>query len=194
MKLHQPPSTDPVLASALANASVALFGYNPPVRVEARRRPVCDSSRVPIFGVNMLQLSINAMRLLAIVILTAAAAGATASAPGTEAEIRERIAPFGQLRVLARESDAEAAVAVERAPRDGQAIYNQFCAACHVSGVAGAPLMTAEAWAPRIAQGMDVLYATTINGKGAMPPGGTCFDCTEEELKKTVDWMVESVQ
>ncbi|MCC5871158.1 MAG: cytochrome c5 family protein [Gammaproteobacteria bacterium] len=142
----------------------------------------------------MLHLSVIATRVLAIVILTAAAAGASAFAPGTEAEIRERIAPFGQLRVVATEEEGEAEVVAQREPRDPQAIYNQFCASCHVGGVAGAPLMTAEAWEPRIAQGMDTLYATTINGKGAMPPGGTCFDCTEEELKKTVDWMVESVQ
>ncbi len=142
----------------------------------------------------MLQLSVIATRMLAIVILTAAAAGASAFAPGTEAEIRERIAPFGQLRVLATEDEGDTAVAVQREPRNPEAIYNQFCLTCHQSGVAGAPLMTADAWAPRIAQGIDTLYATTINGKGAMPPGGTCFDCTEEELKKTVDWMVESVQ
>ena len=142
----------------------------------------------------MLQLSVFATRTLAIVILTAAAAGASAFAPGTDAEIRERIAPFGQLRVLASAEDDAPVAAVERAPREAQAIYDQFCATCHRVGVAGAPLMTADAWAPRIAQGMDTLYATTINGKGAMPPGGTCFDCTEDELIKTVDWMVESVQ
>lgn len=141
----------------------------------------------------MLQLSVIATRLLAIVILTAAAAGASAYAPGTEAEIRERIQAFGELRVAASEEGDEG-VAEVREPRSGEAIYNQFCVACHQVGVAGAPQMTAAAWEPRIAQGMDVLYATTLNGKGAMPAGGTCFDCTEDELRATVDWMVESVQ
>jgi len=141
----------------------------------------------------MLQLSVIAMRILAIVILTVAAAGASAYAPGTEAEIRERIQPFGQLRVAVSE-ETDDAVAEVREPRSGQAIYNQFCVACHQSGVAGSPLMTAEAWEPRIAQGMDVLYSTVLNGKGAMPAGGTCFDCSEEELRATTDWMVESVQ
>lgn len=142
----------------------------------------------------MLPLSVIATRLLAIVILIAAAAGASAFAPGTEAEIRERIAPFGQLRVQAVATEDEAEVVAQREPRDPEAIYNQFCGTCHVAGVAGAPRMTAEAWAPRIAEGMDALYATTFNGRGAMPPRGTCFDCTDEELTKTVDWMVESVQ
>lgn len=141
----------------------------------------------------MLQLSVIATRLLPIVILTAAAAGASAYAPGTDAEIRERIQPFGQLRVAASE-ETESAVAEVSEPRAGEAIYGQFCVACHQAGVAGAPLMTSEAWEPRIAQGMDVLYASTLNGKGAMPAGGTCFDCSEDELKGTVDWMVESVQ
>lgn len=141
----------------------------------------------------MLQLSVIATRMLAIAILTAAAAGASAYAPGTDAEIRERIQPFGQLRVAVSEA-TEGAVAEVREPRSGAAIYGQFCVACHQSGVAGAPQLTATAWEPRIAQGMDALYATTFNGKGAMPAGGTCFDCSEDELRVTVDWMVESVQ
>ncbi|MCC5887609.1 MAG: cytochrome c5 family protein [Gammaproteobacteria bacterium] len=142
----------------------------------------------------MLHLSVIATRLLAIVILIAAAAGASAFAPGTEAEIRERIAPFGQLRVQATDEEDEGEVVAQREPRDAEAIYDQFCGTCHIGGIAGAPRMTAEAWEPRIAEGMEALYATTFNGRGAMPPRGTCFDCTDEELIKTVDWMVESVQ
>lgn len=143
----------------------------------------------------MLQLPVIATRLLAIVILIAAAGSVSARPAGTDAEIRERIAPFGKLRVLEPDdADVDVAEVVERETRDPEAIYERFCATCHVGGVAGAPLMTAEAWEPRIALGMEALYTSTIEGKGAMPPGGTCFDCSEEELKKTVDWMVESVQ
>lgn len=173
-----------------------MFGYNQAVGVAevVGLSRFYRSCRAPIFGVNMLQLSVIATRLLAIAILTAAAAGASAYAPGTEAEIRERTQPFGQLRVAASEGEGEGEVAQASEPRSGQEVYNQFCVACHQAGVAGAPQLTAEAWEPRIAQGMDVLYATTLNGKGAMPAGGTCFDCSEEELRATVDWMVESVQ
>ncbi len=143
----------------------------------------------------MLQLPVIAMRLLAIALVTVATSSAVAFAPGTDAEIRERIKPFGQLRLPEADNGTEEAVAAtEREPRAADAIYAQFCGTCHEAGVAGAPRMVADAWEERIEKGMDVLYASTINGLGAMPPGGTCFDCSEEELKKTVDWMVEAVQ
>ncbi len=144
----------------------------------------------------MLQLPVIAMRLLAVAIIAVASSGALAIPPGTDAEIRERISPFGQLRrpQVDEDNGAVAEAPVEREPRAAEAIYAQFCGTCHEIGVGGAPRMVAAEWDDRIAQGMDVLYASTINGLGAMPPGGTCFDCSEDELKKTVDWMVEAVQ
>ncbi len=142
----------------------------------------------------MVQLPSFAIRLLAIAVVAAAAGGASAFAPGTTQEIRERIKPFGQLR-LPEEADAADVVAeIEAEPRSGEQIYDQFCATCHVTGVAGAPRMEAAEWEDRIAKGMDTLYASTINGIGAMPPGGTCFNCSEDELRLTVDWMVEQVE
>lgn len=144
----------------------------------------------------MLQLPVIAMRLLAFAILAVATSGAVAVPPGTDAEIRERIKPFGQLRrpQVDEDNGAVAEAPAAAAPRAAEAIYAQFCAVCHEGGVGGAPRMVADAWEDRIAKGMDELYASTINGLGAMPPGGTCFDCSQEELKKTVDWMVEAVQ
>ncbi|MDX1336068.1 MAG: c-type cytochrome, partial [Gammaproteobacteria bacterium] len=48
---------------------------------------------------------------------------------------------------------------------DGKAIYKQVCFTCHDAGIAGAPkLGDKAAWAPRIATGMEALYATSING------------------------------
>ncbi|MGD8312746.1 MAG: c-type cytochrome, partial [Gammaproteobacteria bacterium] len=62
---------------------------------------------------------------------------------------------------------------------DGQQVYQASCQACHATGAAGAPkLGDKEAWAPRIAQGMDTLLANAISGKNAMPPKGACASCT----------------
>jgi cytochrome c5 len=73
---------------------------------------------------------------------------------------------------------------------DGETIYNTKCMACHNAGVAGAPkLGDKEAWAPRIATGMDALLASATNGKNAMPPKGTCMDCTEDDLKAAIEYM-----
>ncbi|MDX1269004.1 MAG: c-type cytochrome, partial [Oceanisphaera sp.] len=74
---------------------------------------------------------------------------------------------------------------------DGQAIYKQVCFSCHDNGIAGSPkLGDKAAWAPRIAAGMDSLYANSINGKGAMPPKGGRMDMSDDQIKAAVDYMV----
>jgi cytochrome c5 len=78
---------------------------------------------------------------------------------------------------------------------DGQQTYQSTCQACHATGAAGAPKVgDKEAWAPRIATGMDALYSSAINGKNVMPPKGTCASCTDDELKAAVDYMVSQSQ
>jgi len=74
---------------------------------------------------------------------------------------------------------------------DGKAIYQQVCAACHATGAAGSPKMGDKAaWAPRIATGMDTLYAAAINGMGVMPPKGGRADISDADIKSAVDYMV----
>ena len=56
---------------------------------------------------------------------------------------------------------SRAAVAAEPEPAaavPGEEIYNTVCMVCHAAGLAGAPkLGDIENWAPRIAQGMEIL-------------------------------------
>ncbi len=78
------------------------------------------------------------------------------------------------------------------ASAQGNKIYDTKCFTCHASGVAGAPKLGDKAvWAPRIATGMDAIMAVVIKGKGAMPPKGTCMDCSDEDLKGAVQYMVD---
>jgi cytochrome c5 len=75
---------------------------------------------------------------------------------------------------------------------DGRAIYQQACAACHATGAAGSPKMGDKAaWAPRIATGAEALYASSINGKGVMPPKGGRADISDADIKAAVDYMIE---
>ncbi|HUH38797.1 MAG TPA: c-type cytochrome [Spongiibacteraceae bacterium] len=68
--------------------------------------------------------------------------------------------------------------------------YNKTCIACHSSGAAGAPRTgDAEAWAPRLAKGMDELLKSTHNGLRGMPPKGLCFDCTDDEYRALIEYM-----
>ena len=77
----------------------------------------------------------------------------------------------------------------------GEAIYGRACVACHATGVAGAPKLGDQAaWAPRVAQGMDSMLVTAVNGRGAMPPRGTCMDCSDDDLKAAIAYMVSQAE
>lgn len=96
-------------------------------------------------------------------------------------------------------AEPEPAAAAAAAPgvdlARGETIYKTACFACHATGAAGAPLLGNQAqWAPRIAQGMDTLYANSINGKGAMPPKGGRLDIADADIKAAVAFMVEQAR
>ena len=119
---------------------------------------------------------------------------ADAVPPGTSDDIRERLTPAGNLCRAGDDCGAASAVAAS-GPKSGEDVYNQFCFACHATGASDAPLFAdSEAWAPRIAKGMDELMRTSVSGIGMMPPKGTCMDCSDEELQAAVDYMVEQAQ
>lgn len=117
-----------------------------------------------------------------------------------EEEIAERIKKVGSVCIEGQdcaaggESEADESTAEADGSTDVQAIYNRTCANCHDAGVAEAPrLGNAEEWAPRLEKGIETLYGSAIDGlPPAMPAKGTCFDCSEEELKAVVDYMVEA--
>jgi len=73
----------------------------------------------------------------------------------------------------------------------GKVLYDQHCSACHARGVAGAPMPGGkDVWAPRIAKGMEALYASALNGLNTMPPRGGKAGATDQEIKAAVDYMV----
>lgn len=75
---------------------------------------------------------------------------------------------------------------------DEPAKYKATCFACHGTGAAGAPLTgNAEAWAPRLEKGMDSLVGAVKTGVGAMPPGGLCGDCSDDDFKALIEFMAK---
>jgi cytochrome c5 len=77
----------------------------------------------------------------------------------------------------------------------GKSTFGQVCAMCHAAGVAGAPKPGDKAdWAPRIAQGNDVLYKHALEGftgsKGMMPARGGNPSLPDDKVKAAVDYMV----
>jgi len=95
--------------------------------------------------------------------------------------------------LLALTAAAMLTPAAAMAERDGATVYNTKCLACHMSGVAGAPKTgDAAAWAARMAPGMEAVLASAKKGKNAMPPMGTCMDCTDAELTAAIQYMVDN--
>jgi len=157
-----------------------------------------------------IHLGAAAAGVLLIVILVAALYALTAArfqgvaGPGDPDAVAKRLEPVGEVRLLgeapaqgaaAAGQEAAAAPAASGAAVSGEEIYNKACVVCHAAGVAGAPkLGDKAAWEPRIAQGMDTLLHTAINGKGAMPPRGTCTTCSDEDLKAAIEYMVSKAQ
>ena len=121
---------------------------------------------------------------------TAAAAAATdesappASSDAAATTVVAAASPGGS----ASAGSAAAAAAVDPA---GEAIYKQYCFACHLTGVAEAPKTgDTEAWAPRAATGFDALYQAVLSGKGAMPARAGFPHLSDEELKAGIHYLL----
>ncbi|MGQ9424858.1 c-type cytochrome [Gilvimarinus sp. F26214L] len=120
------------------------------------------------------------------------AAAAVAVADSRTDAIAERLAPVGEVCMAGEECTGGTTVVAASEARDPAEIYQSKCSSCHNSGVGGAPkLGDAAAWEPRIAKGMDVLFENAWNGFNAMPPRGICMDCSEQEIRETVEYMVQ---
>jgi cytochrome c5 len=132
-----------------------------------------------------------------LVLLTVLSAGLASAA--IEDEIRARIQPHGNVCVMGESCAAGLAStgAATGGPKDPEQVYQTYCFACHTTGANNAPVLgNAEAWAPRIAKGVDVLYDSAVNGfnNAAMPPKGLCMDCSNEDLQAVVDYLVQASQ
>jgi cytochrome c5 len=92
-------------------------------------------------------------------------------------------------------SAAPSAEAPSAKAADGKAVYEASCAACHGSGVAGAPkLGDKAAWAARVKSGADRLLASALKGKGAMPAKGGNASLTDVDVKAAVEFMVSKAK
>lgn len=104
-------------------------------------------------------------------------------------------AAFSALVALAACSEPAATPPSPLRPADPKiaALYAQTCEACHSHPGSGAPQTgDARAWAPRMAQGMDVLLDHTLGGYQGMPPLGSCMDCTEDEFAALIRYMAQT--
>ncbi|MHB1947481.1 MAG: c-type cytochrome [Gammaproteobacteria bacterium] len=80
-------------------------------------------------------------------------------------------------------------------PKAGEKIFKEFCGSCHNKK----PLI--DIHAPRIGDkkiwqglqqvGMSTLLNITIKGAGAMPARGGCFECSDEQLRLAIQYILD---
>ncbi len=109
-------------------------------------------------------------------------------AVGTMEDIAMRIKPVITIdSILASSAGSGSGEMAQKSP---QQLYEGACLACHTSGVAGAPKVgDGAAWQARLGDGIDALLASSIKGKGAMPPkGGSTY--SDDQLRMVIEYIL----
>jgi cytochrome c5 len=129
----------------------------------------------------------------------APAANATASTtPASAPAEANAAAPAAAAPAAAPATPAAANAGATADSGAGKTLYSQACVACHGAGIAGAPKFGDKAaWAPRIAEGSNVLYEHALKGfqgkNGVMPPKGGS-SAPDADVKSAVDYMVAAAK
>ena len=76
--------------------------------------------------------------------------------------------------------------------RSGAEIYDAYCGACHHPSnvmVSSPKAGSRKDWEPRLTKGISGLTQSAIQGIEAMPPKGTCAECTPGEIEAAIRFM-----
>lgn len=80
-------------------------------------------------------------------------------------------------------------------PHAGEKIFKEFCSACHAKKPLipiRAPRIGDSSWQSISKLGMPTLLKITINGAGAMPARGGCFECSDQQLQEAIKYILEN--
>lgn len=107
------------------------------------------------------------------------------------ADIRERIAPVGQ--VVTDPAMLKVAASSGADDRSAEDIVGGLCAGCHDAAVLGAPKSgDKSAWQPRLSErGLDGLIASVVNGRGQMAAKAGDPSLSEEQIAESVKLMLK---
>ena len=134
----------------------------------------------------------NLIKKILVAQATVLALWAVTAQATTDDAIAERLKPVGQVCVMGEECKGVGAVAVAAggAARTADDIITKHCGACHTPGILGAPKIgDTAAWKADAEGGLDGILAKAISGINAMPPKGTCADCSDDELRGAIQKM-----
>lgn len=109
--------------------------------------------------------------------------------------IEERLAPEESLNIKTLDTNAIQKPTHKADANNPGSIYDKNCKLCHASGLAGAPkFRNKKDWQARISQGLDVMTKKAVQGFKAMPPKGNCLNCSNEDIQKTIEYMIETIK
>lgn len=126
--------------------------------------------------------------VIGIILLVSFVTNTHTAGAGTDSQsaaaVNARIAPVAADGFTLRDANAPKVL------QSAEAVYTAVCAACHATGLAGAPKIgDAAGWGPRIAQGYDTLLKHAIEGIRAMPAKGGNPDLDDVEVARAVVYM-----
>lgn len=109
----------------------------------------------------------------------------------SEEAITERLQPVGTAKIAVTEQNPDQATIKANGLEGPEKIYTKNCMQCHKTGIAGAPKVGDKAvWSARMEQGLDALVEAAWTGIRAMPPKGNCLNCSKDDLRETIKFMV----
>lgn len=131
---------------------------------------------------------------LGLLVLSIGIAGSVWAQSTRDQQIAERLQPVGSVCLAGEECASGGATVVASASEavfSVEATYDQYCAMCHNTGMAGAPERSNDAhWEARVADaGMDTLINNAITGINAMPPRGMCSTCSDDQIAELVGYL-----
>ena len=112
----------------------------------------------------------------------------TSSNAMVESKIKENIQPVAKVELAQVVSEGSAS-----GGKSGEEVYKTVCLMCHQAGMLNAPKFgDTQAWAPRIAQGYEVLVQHAIKGIRSMPAKGGNASLSDNEVASAVLYMSNS--
>lgn len=85
---------------------------------------------------------------------------------------------------------------LEGDPDAGQKIFHAFCAACHASppqiDIDAPRIGDPKAWVERQKWGRKTLLRMTLQGVGAMPARGGCFECSDQQIGQAINYILNN--
>ncbi|MCC2667069.1 MAG: Cytochrome c5 [Gammaproteobacteria bacterium] len=81
-------------------------------------------------------------------------------------------------------------------PEAGKKIFKEYCASCHapvpIIPVNAPKIDDKIAWKIRYKKGISLLLKRTIEGVGAMPARGGCFECSDAQLQAAMYYILQN--